>query len=136
MRTSFLGRFLLRGLFGPICIDVVQEGKTMNRFLKNRLWISLLALVLCLGTLSVATHSVHAAGAPSVGDENNGGGSSNGSGDPDAPGGSSVRRTNRGGLVIAPGSAVTVGDGAELQSVWMGRLNLVLQAWQVTFFHL
>jgi len=108
----------------------------MNRFLKNRLWISLLALVLCLGTLSVATHSVYAAGAPSVGDDNNGGGSSSGSGDPDAPGGSSIRRTNLGGLVIAPGSAVTVGDGAELQSVWMGRLNLVLQAWRVTFFHL
>jgi hypothetical protein len=105
----------------------------MTRFIRNRLWISLLALVLCMGTMTVLTHASYANDSTSLSGDA-GGGSSSGSGDPDAPGGNSAKRTYRGALVV-PVSQATVGDGSGAQSVWMGNLGAALQIWWVTFLH-
>lgn len=108
----------------------------MSRFFRNRLWTFILALGLCFGSVAVWTTHAHASdGAAIYDDPNGGGGLGNGFGDPDVPSGSAKRTILRGGVRVAPGSAIAVGDGSELQNAWMWRLSIVLQALRGTWIH-
>lgn len=108
----------------------------MSRFFKNRLWTFILALTLCFGTAAVWTTHAHADASSSITDNPlGGGGMGSGFGDPDAPSGSAKRVITRGGVQVVRGSATFVGDGVELQSAWMWRLRMVLQALRGTWIH-
>lgn len=109
----------------------------MPRFITNRWWTFILALVLGLGLLvSMPADRSHAASSPtsgSIGGDDGipgGGPPAPGNGDPDLPIGR-AKPSLRGGAVRTSSSGMlTVGDGRMMDSALMWRLQVVMRVFR------
>lgn len=110
----------------------------MQRFLKNPWFAFVLTLSLSMGTVAMLSSSAMASSNPSQSVEDpttgGGGGTPTGYGDPDAPS-SSAKRSMLNGGSVGTLSPAGVGDDSGLQSVWMWRLRIVLQALRSSWIH-
>lgn len=102
----------------------------MLRFAKNRGWTFILALSLIFACAATLPSRVFADGGSLVTSDPStpGGGTGTGIGDPDNPTGKSLMRRGRMQAVNSTYRARTVGDGSGSGSVWMLRLQVVLQS--------
>ena len=101
----------------------------MLRFAKNRGWTFILALSLIFASAATLPSRVFADGGTVVAsDPSPGGGTGTGIGDPDNPTGKSLLRRGRMDAGSSTYRSRTVGDGSRSGSVWMLRLQVVLQS--------
>jgi hypothetical protein len=101
----------------------------MLRFAKNRWWTFILALSLLFACGATLPSGVFADGGAIVtSDPAPGGGAGTGIGDPDNPTGKSLSHRGRMQAGNSTYRSRTVGDGSASGSVWMLRLQAVLQA--------
>jgi len=106
----------------------------MHRFIVNRFWACILALVLACCAIAGASHPVAADGGSVLGmtdggDPSGGGGAGGGVtiGDPDVPTGSGKGAGSHGALQRPGVYRVSSNRGVDATTVWMLRLRVVLQ---------
>lgn len=112
----------------------------MPRFISNRWWVFILALCVTCSAPIAFTPSASASTYYS-GDVGGSPGTPSGYGDPDAPSGSSAKAQQSGnwgyGVSESPVTALSAGpagDGHAAESVWMWRLQIILESFRSFYF--